>query len=113
MPVSGTRSCCRSGIWRSLQMTMDSFEFNKIAGAVLGTLLFTMGLGLVSGAIFHVPEPKTPGYDLPAAVEGAAGGPAPAAAPDVPVAELLAKGDATKGAAVAKAQCSVCHNFEK
>ena len=33
-------------------MVMDSFEFNKIAGAVLGTLLITMGLGIVSGFVF-------------------------------------------------------------
>ncbi len=32
---------------------MDSFELNKIAGAVLGTLLFLMGLGIVSNAIYH------------------------------------------------------------
>jgi len=92
---------------------MDSFEFNKIAGAVLGTLLFLMGLGIVTDSIFHVPLPKVPGYDLPAVEAEHAGAATPAAAPDVPVAELLAKGDATKGAAVAKAQCSVCHNFEK
>ena len=45
---------------------MDSFELNKIAGAVLGTLLFLMGLGIVSNAIYHAPAPKTAGYDLPA-----------------------------------------------
>jgi len=92
---------------------MDSFEFNKIAGAVLGTLLFLMGLGIVTDSIFHVPLPKVAGYDLPSVQAEHAGGAAPAAPPDVPVAELLAKADATKGEAVAKAQCSVCHNFEK
>ena len=28
---------------------MDSFEVNKVAGGVLGTLLATMALGLVAG----------------------------------------------------------------
>jgi cytochrome c len=92
---------------------MDSFEFNKIAGAVLGTLLFLMGLGIVTDSIFHVPAPKVAGYDLPAVEAEHAGGPAAAAPAAVPVADLLAKADPTKGAAVAKAQCSVCHNFEK
>jgi cytochrome c len=31
---------------------MDSFEVNKIAGALLGVLLFVMGLNIVSGALF-------------------------------------------------------------
>ena len=36
---------------------MDSFEFNKIAGALLGTLLFAMGLGILAEAVFHTPRP--------------------------------------------------------
>lgn len=92
---------------------MDSFEFNKIAGAVLGALLFLMGLGIFSNAIFHAPKPKTPGYDLPAGEATVAAAPGAAAAAATPVAELLAKADATKGAATTKAACGVCHNFEQ
>jgi len=92
---------------------MDSFEFNKIAGAVLGALLFLMGLGIFSNAIFHAPKPKTPGYDLPAGEATVAAAPGAAAAAVTPVAELLAKADATKGAATTKAACGVCHNFEQ
>ena len=32
---------------------MDSFELNKIIGAVLGTLLFVMGVGFLAEAIYH------------------------------------------------------------
>ena len=46
---------------------MDSFEFNKIAGAVLGTLLFMMGLGVLSESIFHHGVPKQSAYALPSA----------------------------------------------
>ena len=46
---------------------MDSYEFNKIAGAVLGSLLFFMGLGILSSTIFARPHMHKPGYDLPAA----------------------------------------------
>jgi cytochrome c len=92
---------------------MDSFELNKIAGAVLGVLLFLMGLGIFSNAIFHAPKPKTAGYDLPAAEQTAATSPGAATAAATPVADLLAKADATKGAATAKAACGVCHNFEQ
>ena len=64
---------------------MDSFEFNKIAGAVLGTLLFVMGLGIISDSIFHHGVPKKSAYALPsAAVETAsAGGAAAAVAEEV------------------------------
>jgi cytochrome c len=90
---------------------MDSFEFNKIAGAVLGALLFLMGLSIFSSSIFHPQKPKTAGYDLPSAEVASAA--APAAASAVPVAELLAKADPAKGAATAKAACGACHNFEQ
>ena len=90
---------------------MDSFEFNKIAGAVLGTLLFMMGLGIVSDAIFKGGVPKQSAYALPAAEEASAGG-ATAAAAAVPLPELLAKADAKKGEGLMK-PCSACHSFEK
>ena len=41
---------------------MDSFEFNKIAGAILFTLLVAFGLHLLSDVIFESPVPKVPGY---------------------------------------------------
>ena len=89
---------------------MDSFEFNKIAGAVLSVLLFVMGLGIFSSAIFHAQQPKTPGYDLPSAEVAAA---APAAVAIVPVAQILASADPAKGAGATKAACGACHNFEQ
>ena len=88
---------------------MDSFTFNKIAGAVLGTCLFGMGLGLVAQAIYEPEAPKKPGYALPMPKEEAAGGKAPAVAP-LPV--LLAKADPKKGETAAKI-CSACHNFQE
>ena len=90
---------------------MDSFELNKIAGAVLGSLLFVMGLGVISDALFAAPHMAKPGYALPVA-EAAVGGPgaaAPEAATPLPI--LLAKADAKKGENLIKA-CAACHNFE-
>ncbi len=93
---------------------MDSFELNKMAGAFLGTLLFAMGLSVVSSAVFSRPHMHEPGYALPAATEAAAGGAAAAAAPapDVPLPALLAKADPKKGEAAAKV-CTTCHTLEK
>lgn len=90
---------------------MDSFELNKIAGAVLGTLLFLMGLGIFSDAIFHTGIPAKPGYDLPVAEEASAGG-AAAAAPAVPLPELLAKADPKRGETLVK-PCAACHAFDQ
>ena len=92
---------------------MDDLGFNKIAGAVLGTLLFVMGLGIISNGLFAPNKPAKPGYELasaePAAAAGAA---AEQATPDEPLPILLAKADPTKGEASAKA-CTACHSFDK
>lgn len=88
---------------------MDSFELNKIIGAILGTLLFVMGVGFIAEAIY-APRETGPGLSLPVP-EGSAGeavAEAPAAA--VPIAVLLASADAAAGQNAAK-KCQSCHNF--
>jgi len=90
---------------------MDDLAFNKIAGAVLGTLLFVMGLGIVSNAIFSAEKPKKAGYELSSG-EAAPAAAAASAAPAEPLPVLLAKADAVKGEASAKA-CTACHSFDK
>jgi cytochrome c len=92
---------------------MDSFEFNKIAGAVLGTALAVMGLREVSSAIYHTEAPEKPGYLIEVAETAPAGGAEPAAvAAAAPIGVLLASADAAKGANAAKA-CGACHSFDK
>ncbi|MCP8938116.1 cytochrome c family protein [Alsobacter sp. SYSU M60028] len=90
---------------------MDSFEFNKIAGAVLGTLLFAMGLGILAETLFSPRHPPVAGYALPAGEEAPAETGKPAAAA-VPLPQLLAKADPAKGQATAKV-CTSCHSFDK
>ena len=88
------------------------FEVNKMAGAVLGSLLVVMGLGVFSDVIY-APEPmKKPGYALPAAEAEGQSAAAKPAAPAEPLPVLLAKADAQKGLAAAK-PCTTCHNFDK
>jgi cytochrome c len=90
---------------------METTNGNKIALAVLGALLGTMVLGVLSNAIFSPQKPANPGYALPgAAAPGSAV--AAAAAPEIPLPELLAKADPVKGGNDAKA-CEACHNFDK
>jgi cytochrome c len=90
---------------------MDSFEVNKIAGALLGVLLFVMGLNIVSGALFAPKKAGEAGYALPEAVTESAAT-QQAAAPSEPLPVLLAKADPAKGQAAAK-KCQACHTFEK
>jgi cytochrome c len=90
---------------------METTNSNKLALAVLGTLLATMALGIFTNAIFAPHRAIKAGYELPGAQEAAA--PAPAnAAPEEPLPALLAKADPAKGASDTKA-CQACHNFDK
>ncbi len=92
---------------------MDSFEFNKIAGAVLGTALAVFGLKELSSIIYHSPVPEKPGYAIEVAeATPAAGAPAAAGAAVASIGALLAKADPAKGATTAKA-CMACHDFTK
>ena len=55
---------------RSLS-AMDSFELNKVLGALLGTCLVLVALHIASGAIFASPVPAKPGYIIEVKQEGA------------------------------------------
>jgi cytochrome c len=90
---------------------MDSFEINKILGAVLFTCLCLLGINIAAGAIFSPRVPAKPGYDI-AIPEKPEGGGAPAAAPQESIAELLANADPKRGEQIARV-CQTCHTFEK
>jgi cytochrome c len=90
---------------------MDSFELNKIMGAVLGTLLFTLSLSIVSGGIFASHPPKKAGYEI-AAKDDKAGPAQGPAEPQIPLENLLNEASVEKGASVAR-QCVACHEFAK
>jgi cytochrome c len=95
---------------------MDSFELNKIAGAVLGTALLVMALSITSEIIYESAEPEQPGYVI-ATAEGEAGGEAAAGGPGgagevPPIAARLQTADATAGQSSAK-KCQACHTFDK
>jgi cytochrome c len=93
---------------------MDSFEWNKIIGAVLGTLLFVVAVKIGSEAIFEVPPPAKPGYvvqGVPAANTSA--GPAqPAEEPLPDFGTVLPKADTAKGQQISQ-RCQQCHDLSK
>ncbi len=90
---------------------MDSFEINKILGAVLGTCLVLLAVHIASGAIFTPTPPAKPGYEIAVTEEQPAPG-GPAAPAEVPIATLLASASAQNGEQSAKV-CLTCHNLGK
>src|SRR4051812_14878478 len=91
---------------------MDSFEFNKIAGAVLATALGVMALSIISEIIYEPVEAKQPGFVV-ATTEAPAGGAAAATGGSVaPIAVRLASADVMSGETIAK-KCLACHTLLK
>jgi cytochrome c len=90
---------------------MDSFELNKIMGALLGTCLVLMVTSFAAQAIFSPVKPAKPGYDI-AVKEEESAGPKAADTPSEPIEKLLQTASVEKGSAAAK-KCAACHSFEK
>jgi cytochrome c len=91
---------------------MNSFEINKILGALLGTCLVLVAMHIASGAIFTAEPPAKPGYEIAVKEEQPAGGATAAAPAEVPIENLLASASSDHGAQIAK-ECAVCHNFQE
>jgi len=92
---------------------MDSFELNKILGAILGTCLVLLVTSFTAHALFAPENPEKPGFAIAAKeAGGAAKEGAAAAAPSEPIEKLLQTASVEKGAAAAKV-CQTCHTFEK
>jgi cytochrome c len=91
---------------------MNSFELNKVLGALLGTCLVLVAMRIAAGAIFTPQAPAKPGYEIAIKEEQPQAGAAPAAPAEVPIAEALASASPQHGAEIAK-QCQACHNFQE
>jgi cytochrome c len=93
---------------------MDSHEWNKIAGGVLGTILFVLVLRVASGAMFEQEAPAKPGYIVPGVVEEttttASAAPAAETMPDW--GSVLPTADTSKGQDISH-KCEQCHNLNK
>jgi cytochrome c len=93
---------------------MDSWEWNKIAGAVLGTLIFVMVVKIATEAIYEVEPPAKPGYVVEGVTETAGAGPA-AAPVEEPVPDwgtVLASADVKAGQEISH-KCEQCHDLSK
>ena len=91
---------------------MDSFELNKILGAILGTCLVLLVTNFTASALFAPKPLEKPGYEIAVKEEAPSGGKEAATAPSEPIEKLLQTASVEKGAAAAK-KCAACHTFEK
>ncbi len=93
---------------------MDSFEWNKIAGAVLGTLIFVLVVSFATEAIYEPAKPAKPGYVVEGVQEeasaGASAAPAEEALPDFGT--VLPTADAAAGQKISS-RCEQCHDLSK
>jgi cytochrome c len=91
---------------------MDSFEINKILGAVLATCLVLLITSFTANALFAPKLPAKPGFVIEVKEAAGAKGEAKPAAPSEPIEKLLQTASVEKGQAAAKV-CQTCHTFEK
>ena len=92
---------------------MDSFELNKIIGAILLVALLVIGIGKVSNLVFKVNKPEKSNYKVELDVETAEAkaDEEPVQREIVDIAALLSTGDLAHGEKVFK-KCSACHSIK-
>jgi cytochrome c len=115
IPDAHPRPFCRPSVDLSglePDPTMDSFELNKILGAILGTCLVLLVTSFAAQAIFAPVKPEKPGFEIAVKEDASHGGAKEAAAPSEPIEKLLQTASVEKGTAAAK-KCAACHTFEK
>ena len=92
---------------------MDSFELNKIIGAILLVALLVIGIGKVSNLVFKVNKPEKSNYkvELDAETVQTKGNEEAVQKEIVDIAALLSAGDLAHGEKVFK-KCSACHSIK-
>jgi cytochrome c len=90
---------------------MDSFELNKLLGAVLGTCLFLLAVNIAAGALFAPVKPAKPGYNIAVPEQKPAGESKPQEQ-EAPIAQALVSADPKRGENSARI-CGACHTFNK
>lgn len=90
---------------------MDSFEINKIIGALLGAAVLIFVINMIGDGVFPGPQRHADAGQAAAPEAAAGAGPAAPAAPVVVAEPAAADGKAENGAKVFK-KCAACHSVE-
>src|SRR3982751_6440231 len=97
----------------ALGRAMDSFEWNKIIGAVLGTAIFIFVVRVVAENIYEPEKPAKPGYVVEGVVESAGGGSAAPVEETMPDwGTVLVSADVAAGKTIST-KCEQCHDLSK
>jgi cytochrome c len=91
---------------------MNSFDVNKVLGALLGCCLVLLAVNIAAGDIFAPKHLAKPSYEIAVKEEAPGDNKGEAPAKEVPIENLLATASVQKGETVAK-QCQACHSLEK
>ena len=92
---------------------MDSFEINKIVGAILLVALLVIGIGKLSDVIFYVEKLETPGYAVDVKETTTVSSSTKEIVEEkIDIVALMALGDLTHGEKVFK-KCAACHSIVK
>lgn len=91
---------------------MNSFELNKVIGAVLASCLVLLSVSLISDSIFAPVRPAKPGFRIEAKQETASTAPAAKTETAAPIETRLASADASKGKPETRV-CMTCHTLDK
>ena len=94
---------------------MDSWEWNKIAGAVLGTLIFILVINFATEALFEPEKPAKEAYHVEGVTETASTGGAAAAPVEETIPDwgtVLPTADVAGGKAIS-GRCEQCHDISK
>jgi cytochrome c len=98
--------------FRASLEAMDSFELNKILGAILATCLGVLSINIAAGAIFTPGKLAKPGYEIAVPEQPSGAGKPTEQQQQEPIEQLLAKAEVGKGENAAK-KCAACHTFDK
>lgn len=91
---------------------MESFELNKILGAILGSCLVLLSVHLFADAVFSPAMPAKPGFEIAVQKESPSTAPKQTAAAEAPIATRLASADINVGKSESNI-CMACHNLQK
>ena len=93
---------------------MDSWEWNKIAGAVLGTLMFVLVVKFIAEAVYETPVPKKPGYavEVPEEQQTTTASAQPAVEPLPDFGSVLPTANVGQGKEIST-RCEQCHDLSK
>ncbi|ANW00851.1 c-type cytochrome [Bradyrhizobium icense] len=92
---------------------MNSFELNKLLGAILGICTILVAVNIATDAIFAPEEPEKPGYEIAVQEPTAANkdNVEEPAEPE-PIEQRLARASVERGMSAAK-KCAACHTFDE